>query len=275
MGLLVGNTCKYRIGTLFIYFISGLFTAHADIDNLSKTSLPSPQGLQYSVNPQDTPEKKLNSLLGIRYRIDGAIDQSGNYTLFSKPETRLKTPGLNCSGFVLEASRFLLNDNIAISAAKHDRLNDSGKNSPFGKDWDFGWDLILNIAEGHSASLILPNGERRDASDPEITGFSPRGFDLHSPKTWAELPDRLKPHHLYLISFNRDSRKPNQITHYHVGLIYVNNPNEIWLYQTTGKSQKVYRRNLADKKQRDQFLRSFANSGNLKKYILILEIPLA
>ncbi|WP_144413080.1 hypothetical protein [Pragia fontium] len=276
MSLIRSSRNKYRKWMLFLCLCSGLLVTHTiTASPLAESSIPLPAGIQYPIESQDTPEKKLNGLLGISYRIDGVITETGKYALFAKPNTYLATPGLNCSGFVLEASRFLLDKNITVSAAKVDRLLNSAKNSPYSEDWDFGWDLILNIAQDSPAIFILPNGERRDKNDPQVNGFSPRGFDLHSQQTWDELPSRLKPDNLYLVSFNRDSGKAPGIQHYHVGLIYVNDKGEIWLYQTTGKARKVYRRNLADKHQRDQFLRSFSSRSKLKKYILILEIPLS
>lgn len=235
--------------------------------------IPVPAGIK-PVNPAtDSPERILQAFLNVPYRINGAIDENGNYTLFNRPDALQKTAGLNCSGFVLAASRFLLGKNIPLSQATIDRLGDSGKGSPHGEDWDFGWDLILNIAEGETGHFLLPQGQIMEKS--LATGFSPRGYDLHDPATWRELPDRLKPGFFYLVSFNKETNKKGYaMQHYHVALIHVNDAGQIMLYQTTGTSRKVYRRNLSDKQQRAIFLKSFANTRLHKKYILILELPL-
>lgn len=246
--------------------------SHAEVHDVV---IPEPLGLKHSITPSDSPEYILQAFLGIPYRINGAVDEKGNYTLFPQPDELIKRPGLNCSGFILSASRFLLGKNISLSAAMRDRLKDSEANSIHGQDWDFGWDLILNIAEGFNATFILPEGKSLDSHDLTVTGFSPRGYDLHARETWPELSNRLKPGFLYLVSFNKDTvQKGYKMQHYHVALIHVNERKEIWLYQTTGRSNKVYRRNLSNQKQRELFLSSFANTGKIRKYILILEIAL-
>lgn len=238
-----------------------------------KEPLLLPAGLKYAINAEDSPERILNSFLGIPYRVNGGVNEKGNYVLFNRPERVQITPGLNCSGFVLAASRFLLDKNIALSAATRDRLGDSSGNSDYGQDWDFGWDLILNIAEGFPANFILPGGQTADVA--QVNAFSPRGYDLHDPSIWLELQERLEPGYLYLVSFNKDSaRRGYAMLHYHVGLMYADNSGNIWLYNTTGAAGKVYRRNLSDKNQRAIFLRSFANSKKAKKYLLILAVKL-
>ena len=70
--------------------------------------------------------------LGIPYRDDGAIDSNGNFTTFSRPDTILSTPGLNCSGLVLSASRFLFGKNFALSEAVRDRQGNSGPGARLG-----------------------------------------------------------------------------------------------------------------------------------------------
>lgn len=235
--------------------------------------IPTPSGLKYAILTDDSPETILNAFLGIPYRIDGAINDDGRYVSFNRTDKFYQSSGLNCSGFVLEASRFLLQTNIPLEHAKRDRHEDSSVDSSYGQDWDFGWDLILNIGEGLSAQFILPNGQVAQPS--ETTALSPRGFDLHKPETWQELSERLKQKHLYLVSFNRDTNKKGyKMQHYHVGLFYVDEANHIWLYQTTGSARKVYRRDLSDPAQRAVFLKSFANAGQYRKYIAILEVPL-
>jgi hypothetical protein len=261
---------QYSLMPIFVFLLPMFFTsAFANTEQLV-----SPKGLNYKIAADSPPEKILQAFIGIPYRVNGAINENGSYTLFTQPELNFKTAGLNCSGFLLAASRFLLNKNISLSQAMTDRLQDSGDNSPYGLDWDFGWDLIMNISEGLPAKFILPNDQTLDRAEIGVSGFAPRGYDLHAAETWPELARRLEEGHLYLMSFNRDTAKKGyRMQHYHVALMYVNDGN-IWFYNTTGRAKKVYRRNLSDEKQRAQFLKSFANSGSVKKYVLILALPL-
>ncbi len=235
------------------------------------TALPQPAGLRYPIRAGDPPMRILNAFLGIPYTEDGAVDEQGRYTYFSRPEQRQTTVGLNCSGFVLGASRFLLGRNIPLSTAVHDRLRDSGPGSPDGQDWDFGWDLILNITEGLPRAFLLPGGKRLAVE--QATGFTPRGFALQAADTWLELPVRLKPGRLYFVDFTKDTAKHGyRMRHYHVGLFHVDDSGALWLYQATGAAKKIYRRNLSNPDERRQFLRAFADTGKVRKHILVLEV---
>ena len=199
-----------------------------------RAALPVPQGLASAITKDSSPEQTLAAFLGIPYRFDGAVDELGRYSTFADPSRVYPTPGLNCSGLVLAASRFLLGKNITLAQAVRDRLGDSGPGSPNGEDWDFGWDLIMNISEGFSRSLLLPGGKSQDPAT--ATGFSPRGYDIQQPATWRELPGRLEPGYLYLVSLNVDGRRKGYgLQHYHVGLIHVDGAGRAWFYQTTGK----------------------------------------
>lgn len=219
-----------------------------------------------------TPEAALSPLQGLPYRVDGAVNDQGKYALFREPEKRLPSPGLNCSGFVLEASRLLLHADIPLMGAVRDRLGDSGRNAPLGQDWDFGWDLVLNISEGHPRSLLLPGGE---SADPAGLSGEIRGFDPHNPATWKELSARLRPGYLYLFSFNKPSaRKGYTRQHYHVGLALVSAEGRIWYYHTTPTAGKVIRRDLATDRGRASFLRSFAGTAGKRKMVAIVEVRL-
>ncbi len=236
-------------------------------------TLPVPAGLPAGLRPTDAPERILPLFLNLPYREDGAVDENGRYTLFASPGVRLETPGLNCSGFVLEASRFLLRTNIPLEAATRDRLGDSGPASPHGEDWDFGWDILLNISEGFPRALLLPGGKNMDPA--KATGFAPRGFDLHAPETRGELLGRLRPGYLYLVSFNKDVTRPGYaMQHYHVGLILPTASGQAWLYQTTGAAGKVNRRDLNSREGWASFARAFANTGGVRKHVLVVEVKL-
>lgn len=237
--------------------------------------IPLPEPLRSAYTRSQQPEALLQSFLGIPYRDDGAVDDNGLYTLFANPKARFSTPGLNCSGFVLEASRLLLRENIPLATAMRDRLGDSGPKSPLGQDWDFGWDLIMNIAEGRSPRMLLPGGKSMDPAKNVLSGKMPRGFDLHAPETWQELPGRIRPGHMYLLSFSKDSsRKPYTLLHYHVGLLFRDPSGTLWLYHATGQKGSVNRRDIGSAEGRAAFLKSYANSGTVRKMIVVLEVPL-
>ena len=238
-----------------------------------RDAIPVPRGLASAIKKDSSPEQVLNAFLGIPYRFDGAVDEFGRYSEFADPSRAYPTPGLNCSGLVLAASRFLLGKNITLAQAVRDRLGDSGPGSPNGEDWDFGWDLIMNISEGFSRSLLLPGGKSQDPAT--ATGFSPRGYDIQQPATWRELPGRLEPGYLYLVSLNVDGRRKGYgLQHYHVGLIHVDGAGRAWFYQTTGKGAVSNRRDLKSPEGQDSFKKAFANSGDKRKMMLVLAVAL-
>lgn len=219
------------------------------------------------------PEQILPRLLGIPYRVDGVVNDRGRYIVYARPETILTTPGLNCSGLTLEAARLLLRDNIPLESSVADRLGDSAEDSSLGHDWDFGWDLIMNISEGYQRTMLLPGGKSMDPA--KSTGLSPRGFDLHGRNTWKELLPRIQTGHLYLLSFSKETGKPKRpLIHYHVGLIHKTVAGEIWLYQTTHQAGKANRRNLAAPAGLGSFLSAFANQGKARKHIMVIEVKL-
>jgi hypothetical protein len=214
----------------------------------------------------------LSCFSGIPFRPDGAIDENGNYTLFSRPRQTFKEPGLNCSGLALAASRLLLRKNIPLAVATRDRLGDSGPGAALGPDWDFGWDMILNITEGSERRLLLPGGK---VADPAAgSGRDPRGFDLHSAETWRELPGRIRPNHIYLVSLNRQTtQRGYSLLHYHVGTIVRTSEKDFYLYHSIRKSG-VVRENLGNEQNRARFLETNANVGGTNKHIFIVEVPL-
>lgn len=215
----------------------------------------------------------LNSFLGVPYRDDGALNLKGENTLFANPSARFDSPGLNCSGFVLSAARAILNKPISIEDAKLDRLEDSGPGSRYGEDWDFGWDLILNISEGFERYYLNPNGTKPDPT--RLNGFDARGYDFHATGALEKLLSRLEKNRLYLLSFNRDTKaRGYKLMHYHVGLIMLDNNGDALMYQTTTQSRKVYKRNISKPKEKNDFLRAFANTGGVKKHMAVIEVIL-
>ncbi|MDR3177208.1 MAG: hypothetical protein LBU06_11855 [Desulfovibrio sp.] len=235
-------------------------------------SLPLPAGLDALREAGDA-QAAARAFLGIPYRRDGAVDENGFFTLFAAPGRRFSSPGLNCSGLVLGISRFLLRKNITLGEAARDRLGDSGPGAKLGEDWDFGWDLILNVSEGQPRALLLPGGLRADPAAGD--GLSPRGFDIHEKGGLEELCGRLRPGFFYLVSLSAEGRRAGQsLSHYHVGLILPDAGGRAWLYQTTGRGKTSGRRDLCGPAGLDAFRRSFANTGVKRKMLLVLEVAL-
>lgn len=235
-------------------------------------AIPPPPGLFAGDTPPAEPALVLTAFLGLPYREDGAVNEGGEYTQFAARDRRFTTPGLNCSGFVLAASRYLVGRNISLDEAVRDRMNDSGPGAAHGQDWDFGWDLILNISEGLPRRLLLPGGKSLDPKDADA---SLRGYPIQAASTWRDLPPRLRPGRLYLVSLSMIGRsKGYGLQHYHVGLIHVSPAGEAWFYQTTGRGGGVNRRNLNSPSGRASFKRAFADSGGQKKMMLVLEADL-
>ncbi len=210
--------------------------------------------------------------LGIPYRDDGAIDDRGFFTTFADPTKFFDTPGLNCSGLVLSISRFLFNKNWTLQEATRDRQGNSGPTSPLGKDWDFGWDLILNITDVTSRRVMLPDDSpvNLDAAD----GRSLRGFDLHDTAAWHTLMKRFVPGRVYLGSISRiDPEQNNRLLHYHVVIIIPDKSGGVYLYHATRRSN-VHRINMATPQGLQRFLGQFRGNRRDTKKILLIEAVL-
>ena len=234
----------------------------------------------YSASPGEerherkSPADVMPQFLGIPYRVDGVINEQGEYARFNAPAIVMKTPGLNCSGLVLSASRPVLGKNIAITEATRDRNSDSGPDSPDGHDWDFGFDLIMNISEGENRALLVPGNALLSSGEMRgLSGKTVPTWDIHAPDFAADLLGRIKPGGLYLVSFSKHTAPdaPARI-HYHVGAITRENNETVWLYGTTSSSGRVIRVNLADPKGIARFRSSFRNTKKSFKRLTVLEI---
>ncbi len=94
------------------------------------------------------PSVAVAPLLGTPYRDDGVDDPAGRHTLFADQAKTFPDRGLNCSGFVVTASRGILGRPLPLDAMRRDRKGDSGPGAAAGEDWDFGYDLLLNVTDG-------------------------------------------------------------------------------------------------------------------------------
>ncbi len=212
------------------------------------------------------------TLLSLPYRADGVIDENGRNTLFASPEKTFKTPGLNCSGFVLSASRGLLQKNITLDQAKTDRQGDSGPQSPLGQDWDYGLDLILNISQGFPRRVLAPAGPIPLPDRPD--GRTERGFPLDDAASWEAVLPRMQAGRIYLATISKPAkRKGYVLMHYHVALIVPDREGRVWWYHSTPKTG-VHRMDLRSAKGMSQFRREFAGAVPGQKRVLLLEVDL-
>ncbi len=210
-----------------------------------------------------------NTHLGIPYRDDGVLDEKGHFTTFTHPEETLDTPGLNCSGLVVSICRYLFNKNWTIKQLLRDPQGNSGVNSPLGKDWDFGWDLILNLTDGRSRRLISPDGSSYSPESIDALDF--RGFDLHDRAAWQAVLAQMQPGRVYLGSISKPTKKRGyKILHYHVVLILADKKHGIWLYHATHRSN-VHRMDINTPQGLGKFFAQFGGERGETKKILILE----
>lgn len=171
----------------------------------------------------------VKDLLGIPYVHDGALDEHGRWTFFAHPDKLASGPGLNCSGLVVAAARRLLARTVPLADATRDRLGDSGPDSPLGQDWDFGWDLVMNLSEGLPRRALLPDGPR--ALEGE-TGGTLLGFSITDARAWAKVLPRLRTDRVVLATL---SRMGKHLEHHHVAFVLRDAGGRIWFYQTMPK----------------------------------------
>ncbi|SHN50279.1 hypothetical protein [Desulfovibrio litoralis] len=223
-------------------------------------------------------------LLGIPYRDDGALDFSkvsdkantnGRYTLFADQNKTLKTPGLNCSGFVLAASNKIFRPDLNIDTAKFDRKNDNSETATRAEDWDFGLDLLLNISDGKTAKVMLPNN--RYADPKTLDGISlpdGRGFSLHDKAAWNNVISRMKNGYIYLWAMSRKTPdKPLQ--YHHVGLILTEGtkPDSAFMYHAVRKGG-VVKLDLKKAGSLERIFKAYPKKDGIERYIYILEVEL-
>ncbi len=256
-----------RLLSLILLLCCAATPAHAK----SPRPFPAPAGFAQPDFGQ-APADILGAFLNLPYREDGTIDEKGRWTLFADPSKEFRSPGLNCSGFALAGSRYILRENFSPPTAMRDRAGDSGPGAAMGEDWDFGWDLICNISEGRARALLTPGG---GTADPAGYDGRYRGWELNSDKTWEELLPRFKPGRLYLLSFSKETKLPGYtLLHYHVGIIVKGPKGETFFFQTSSDGGKVNRRDLSTAKGMASLHRDFADRPGSKKMIAVLEVAI-
>lgn len=211
------------------------------------------------------PVVRLQPLLGIPYLDDGVEDAQGHFVRFSAPNQPLSQPGLNCSGFLVAASRRLLGFRGSPKAAARDRGNDSGSGACLGQDWDFGLDLILNLSEGHPRRQLFPEGPR---PLPAPLSLRDRGFPFGTPTLWDALTPRLSTRAVYLASLSWV--KAGRLTHHHVTVILKDSQGRSWFYQTLPRG-RVHRLSLDTPEGRDRLHQMFGTTQRL--FLLEVDLP--
>ncbi len=218
------------------------------------------------------PKDIADTYLGIPYREDGTLDDQGAFTTFNEPDIVFDAPGLNCSGLVLSVARFLFNRNFTLTEAIRDRQGNSGPDSDLGRDWDFGFDLTLNITAGAPRRVITPDGKRHALADHN--GLTLRGFDLHDRAAWKSVLNQMLPGRAYFGSISKATRRPGyEILHYHVVLILPDEKGHVWLYHATQKS-RVHRMDLATERGLRRLMAQFSSRRGGPKKILLVEAKL-
>ncbi len=225
-----------------------------------------------NIAEKSDPVQMADTHLGIPYRDDGALDDKGVFTTFDKSSRHFDTPGLNCSGLVVSVSRYLYNKNWSLPDVSHDRQNNSGAGSPLGQDWDFGYDLVLNLAEGHNPKVMTPDGQQQNFKNAD--GLTLRGFDLDDAEAWRRVLAKMKPGKAYFGSISRPTnQKGYKLLHYHVVLMLPDKNGSVWLYHATRRSN-VHKMNINSSQGLNRFMSQFKGSRGEEKKILIIEADL-
>jgi hypothetical protein len=227
---------------------------------------------QRHIADKTDPVEIADTYLRIPYRDDGVLDSRGNFTTFAHPEKLFDTPGLNCSGLVVSVCRFLFNKNWDLESVTRDRRGNGGTGSPLGKDWDFGWNLILNLTDATKRRLLMPDGH--DYPLDSVDGLTMRGFNLHDGRAWSAVLSQMRPGRVYLGSLSKPSHRPGyKVLHYHVVLILPDSHGGVWLYHATRRSN-VHKMNINTQAGLHHFMSQFRNDRGGAKDVLIVEAVL-
>lgn len=259
--------CKSCI-ILIIFLVVALFPTLSFSTKLYAPDFLWKKGIAEKIDPVQIADTHL----GIPYRDDGALDDQGRFTTFDQPDRLFDTPGLNCSGLVLSVSRFLFDKNWTLAEARRDRQSNSGPGASLGKDWDFGFDLVMNLTDGVQRKVIMPDGGRVDLDAAD--GMNLRGFKLDDQNAWARVISRMKPGYAYLGDISKPTRDPGyKLIHYHVVIAIPNDKGEVWLYHATQRSN-VHKININSPQGLNRFMGQFRGARADTKDILIIEAKL-
>ena len=217
------------------------------------------------------PGAAVTPLLGVAYRDDGVDDPAGRHTLFANQSATFPDRGYNCSGFVVTASRGILGRPLPLEAMRRDRKGDSGKTAPAGEDWDFGYDLILNVTDGLPRRVLLPPGQTAPAAPEALDAARFRGFPLHDAAAWASVLGQLRPGEIAYATLSKEIA--GRLYYYHVGLLYADASGRAYFaHATPGKGS--HRLELTSPAGMAAFKKEFAEKRFGEKWILLVAAPL-
>jgi hypothetical protein len=210
--------------------------------------------------------------LGIPYRDDGALDDQGRFTTFGRPDHFFDIPGLNCSGLVLSVCRFIFDKNWTLTEATRDRQGNSGQGAALGKDWDFGFDLILNLSDGVERRVIMP--DRRPVNLDTADGMDLRGFRLDDRNSWTQVINQMRPGYAYFGDISKPAHQPGyKVIHYHVVIAIPDGKGAIWLYHATQRSN-AHKIDINSPQGLAKFMGQFRGTKGDYKDILFVEAKL-
>lgn len=215
--------------------------------------------------------RALTKFLGLPFLEDGAQNMAGQWVTFNQPHQPLSAGGFNCSGFTVAAVREILGQPVSLLEATRDRRGDSGLNSLLGQDWDFGLDLILNLARGHPGRL-LPRPADLEASPIDSSLGRPFGWgvDIHSAQ-FEEILAELVPGSFTLFAMSKPHRGFGAgVAYYHVGVI-LPEPPHLWLYHSTVRA-RTHRIDLAASRGLSRFRNDFRPRSGIQRRMLLLEV---
>ncbi|MDR1677842.1 MAG: hypothetical protein LBS44_05555 [Deltaproteobacteria bacterium] len=220
--------------TVVMTLIMVIAEARADLPLLPTGLKPYPEGADR--------ETVLQVFMSLPYREDGVVTDDGRWATWNAPDHTLTGPGFNCSGYLLEVIRHLSHRNISLNEANFDRGGDSGPDSEYGLDWDYGLDIILNLSGANFSQLIPPSPDNthqiNSKGRPEGLGLDINGPDFPA------MMQSLEPDNIYLFAISKpDRRFKGGLSYYHVGMLHTDKAGNIWVYQST-KRTGVHRLNL-------------------------------
>ncbi|MDR1051985.1 MAG: hypothetical protein LBP95_13145 [Deltaproteobacteria bacterium] len=236
-----------------------------------RTAPPLPGGLAPYPEGADR-QTVLASFNRVPFRVDGAVSDAGEWATWQNPGAPLRSPGFNCSGYVVEAVRHLAGTNVPLAAALRDRDGDSGPDSELGEDWDFGLDLVQNLT-GASLGDLLPPAEfkiqENKSGRPEGVGL-----DINGP-LFPELLAGLARPATYLFVISKPDRAfKGGLSYYHVGVLDADRDGNLWFYQATARVG-VHRLNLGDAAGVATFRRYFPPIRGAERRIALARLNLS
>jgi len=217
------------------------------------------------------PSAAVAAFLGAPYRDDGVDDPAGRHTLFADQAKTFPDRGFNCSGFVVTASRGLLGRPLPLDAMRRDRKGDSGPGAAAGEDWDFGYDLILNVTEGLPRRLLLPPGPGLPPAPEAVDAARFRGFPLHDAAAWAAVLPKLAAGEVAYAALSKEIK--GRLYYYHVGVLYRDAAGKVrFAHATPGRGS--HELILSEPAGMAAFRKAFAEKTFGEKWILLVAAPL-